>query len=870
MYKKHLASTVSRCLHYILLGFFLALHTTKPVYALTYTVTSPADSGPGSLREALTHATSGDVITFDPAVFPSNIPTMIVLRSSLPPLDQGAVTIDASEVGVILQGAPSPDTSLDNALVIISDGNVIQGLQIRDFPGTGIWIGEGSSENVIGGRNPTPGVACTGACNLISNNEGDGINIQGSDHNMVIGNFIGTDAAGAAAMGNATGIVIAAGAQHNRIGGASPEEGNLVSGNTWDGVMIDGQNTAHNLVQGNTIGANAPGTDAIPNGNMGVNLGSGAQYNQIGGHTAGERNLISGNTNIGVHLAGEGVMHNVVIGNFIGTDVTGMTALGNGVHGVAFGGGAQHNRVGGEAPEAGNLISGNGDGVRLDSLKTSYNTVVGNLIGTDATGQGALGNPGYGVYIAYGPGPNVIGPGNTIAHNGLAGVSVQESNTRGNTITSNAIYNNGGAGIEQVHGGNAELPAPNISTLGSRLIRGTTSPGATVEVFYGAEGEGCSYEGSTVADEAGSFTFTIPQSRFTSARILLTATDTDGNTSPFSAPKSPPTPRLTWELPGIIAPTQISFKPAVVGTNLGLALFSVLFFGFTSNVFNAILEDYRDEVMYAFKRFVPRPLAGTLGKMEAALGRAQMIWLWLGVLALTSLIESFLDGEIALFSRARLGLLLTLFLSAVLVSALEWGIDLYLHRRWLPRLHIESKVQWIGLGLAVICVIVSRALQFQPGYLYGVVGAFYLQPDITGRAKTGKRALLVLLTVFLGGLSCWIATAFLPTLLLELEPIFLTVFLLSLQGVFFQLFPLTLTEGGDLWLWKKSLWLIFFSIVAFCFYHFVLNPNAAEVQALQQNGVQTLWILIGSFGLATFALWLLFPVRLSRRERTLH
>jgi len=59
---------------------------------------------------------------------------------------------------------------------------------------------------------------------------------------------------------------------------------------------------------------------------------------------------------------------------------------------------------------------------------------------------------------------------------------------------------------------------------------------------------------------------------------------------------------------------------------------------------------------------------------------------------------------------------------------------------------------------------------------------------------------------------------------------------------------------------------VFFSIVFFCFYHFLLNPNASDVQALQQSGVQTLLILIVVFGLATLILWLLFPFRLGRKR----
>jgi Kef-type K+ transport system membrane component KefB len=77
---------------------------------------------------------------------------------------------------------------------------------------------------------------------------------------------------------------------------------------------------------------------------------------------------------------------------------------------------------------------------------------------------------------------------------------------------------------------------------------------------------------------------------------------------------------------------------------------------------------------------------------------------------------------------------------------------------------------------------------------------------------------------------------------------------------------LTITGGGDIWRWRKGVWGIIFSIIFFCFYHFLLNPSASDVQALQQNGVQTLLVLFLIFGLSTFFLWLFFPIRLKDKE----
>jgi hypothetical protein len=841
--------------------------------ARTIVVTSAADSGPGSLRQALLDAQSGDKIAFDPAVFPLDDPTTISVLAGLPQLTQGGIIIDASDTGVILDGSRLPRGQATIGLEIVSNGNVIAGLQILSFPDHGIQIASGASDNLIGGSNPTPDVACSGDCNLIGGNL-DGVHVSGAgtDRNRVSGNYIGTDATGTRAMGNAgMGVAVTDGAHDNQVGGDTSGERNLISGNGEDGVHISGGGTLRNLVRGNFIGTNAAGTAAIPNGNIGVNLGNGTQHNRIGSDTVPERNVVSGNANYGVHIAGEGVMHNVVIGNYIGTDATGTQAIGNAVHGVAFGAGAQHNHVGGETPEERNVISGNGDGVRIDTAGTMDNTVVGNYIGVDVTGTGPLGNDRYGVTIYAGAGPNIIGPGNIIAYNGLAGVHVQSQGALGNSVVGNAIFANGGPGIQNLEGGNTELPPPEIAHITSRSIEGSAPPNATIEVFSDQE-DGQIAEGTAVADAEGNFRFSLPAGTFSGPQVTATATDPQGNTSQFSAAQSPPAPVVTRELPGIVGPRQVAVEPEVVGTNLGLALFCALFFGFSSTVFNAILKDYRDELTRAFGRLVPRRLSEALKKVGLFVrraterGRGGFLVAWLMVLLLTALIESFLDPAVGVTDPQRLGIWVTLLASAVVVSALELGSDVLLHRRWSPGARLESKVQWVGIGVAVACVVLSRALGFKPGYLYGIVGAAYLAPRLAGVAASGKRAVLVLLTVFVGSLILWGATAFLPAALAELEPILLTTFLIGLQGVFFQLVPLAITDGGDIWSWKKGLWFAFFAVVFFCFYHFALNPNGSDIQALQQNGVQTLLVLIGAYGLATLALWLLLPFRLARRK----
>ncbi len=897
-------------------------------------VTSSADSGAGTLREALAQAAAGAVVRFDPVVFPPDNSTTIFVLSALPELAQGQITIDASDGGVILDGSQLPPEEWSNGLTISSSGNVIRGLQILFFPSGGLSIERGAQHNVIGGdrtkgigptgqgnvisgngetgvaifdpgtndnlivgnyigtdvfgSSPIPnlrgvvisdaaahnilGGTAGGQGNLISGNQIDGVVIVGVEcvGNKILGNYVGTDASGTEAIGNGeAGVWIGEGAQHNVVGGSAPGERNVISGNRDNGVVVD--RAMHNTISGNYIGTDASGTAAVGNGNIGVVLAWGAQHNLVGGATPQQRNVISSNGNVGVSIANRDTMNNTLSGNYIGTDVTGTQALGNAEAGVWIGDGAQFNFVGGTTPGEGNLISGNfQSGVNLSHSDTMRNAIVANHIGTDFSGTRDLGNIGDGVSVHAGAGPNTIGPGNIIAHNEGSGVRVHGSDSWGNTITANSIYSNGGVGIQNLAGANTDVAPPIITYVGTRIVRGTAPAGSSVEIFSDRADQGQIFEGTVTVDNQGNFSFQIPLGRFAGPNLTASATDTEGNTSRFSSPESPPATVLTRELPNIVAPTQVSLEPKVVGTNVALALFCVLFFGLTSNLFNTILKDYRDELLGATGRLVPQVFVGYLSRVDRSVGqttkygRGRLVSMWLLVLLATSLIESFLDHEVGVLDLERLGLLITLFVSAAAVSGLELGSDLYAHRRWAPTIKTRSKVQWLGIAVALGCVILSRTLDFQPGYLYGIVGATYVMPSLIGVTESGKRAALVLLAVFAGAVILWVATVFLPVALAELEPIFLTAFLIGLQGVFFALIPLAFTDGGDIWGWRKGVWFAFFSVVFFCFYHFLLNPNASDVQALQQNGVQTLFVLLVVFGLATAILWALFPFRLRR------
>lgn len=372
----------------------------------------------------------------------------------------------------ILGGSAALDRNVisgnSSGITISTDNGTSTGNQVRgNYIGTnvsgtaavgnineGVWVN--SAGNTIGG-------SINGQGNVISgsiSSYGVGLSTNASG-NRVEGNFIGTNAAGTAALGNQEGGVYVLGAD-NTIGGSTAAARNIISGNNGRGLYINGISATENVVSGNFIGTDITGkldlTGSTRNMDQsGVVIDGGASHNRIGTDADGvddiaERNIISGNNWYGVEFQGLGTRYNVVQGNYIGTDVTGMVALGNSTGGASFWNGAAFNRVGGGGIGAGNVISGNETGVLLASGVVD-NMVQGNLIGLAADGSTALGNTLAGVSFYNGASSilvsrNLIGTNadgdqdagerNVISGN-LRGIVLTDPEVVDNTIAGNYI-----------------------------------------------------------------------------------------------------------------------------------------------------------------------------------------------------------------------------------------------------------------------------------------------------------------------------------------------------------------------------------------------------------------------------------------------
>jgi len=479
-------------------------------------------------------------------------------------------------------------------------GNLVQGNFIgTDCTGTnplpnsvaGVTIDTGASSNRIGG-------VVIGARNVISGNGlpydyGVIIAGPGTGGNVVEGNYVGLGADGLTAVPNYWGIVCSAGATNNRFGGAGAGEGNVISGNLSEGLRLTDPGTTANLVQGNFIGLDATGEQALPNGFAGLTLYSGTTANLIGGTNAATRNVISGNGTYGVVVADPGTAGNHIEGNFIGLDAHGVSALPN-YDGVLFSAGATNNRFGGTVVGAGNVVSGNAyRGVFFDGLGTSGNLVQGNLIGSDSTGTNGVGNY-YDVEFQNGAAGNVIGgiaagAGNVIAFAAWDGVVLFNADTTNNSLRGNSIFNNASLGIDLTGMANDLQSSPAITNAvgqgGDTLIAGTLNslPNGTffIDVYRNPAidpGAGRFYFGTATVTTDGSghanFALTNASGNYSGQYFTATATSAGGDTSQFSAAVpavNVPVPAARFVGPFLVLPNGLALT-LNVQTNFGYRL----------------------------------------------------------------------------------------------------------------------------------------------------------------------------------------------------------------------------------------------------------------------------------------------------------
>ena len=334
-----------------------------------------------------------------------------------------------------------------HGIYVLSDNNYIHCNFIgTDINGTAISANDQQGISIENADGTTVGNA-SGGGNVISGNWGMGVYVYNAANTTIYGNKIGTDVNGVLDLGNGIEGIYAESSTNVVIGGTSIGEGNLISGNASHGIWYTFSSTG--TVRGNLIGTDVTGTISIPN-NVGVYVSDNSVV-QVGGTNANARNIISGNSSTGIRFQAISVSGNIVLGNYIGVDINGTTGLGNGSDGIGLDGASDVIIGGSAAGSTNVISANTGWGIHAYYSVNSHDIIIrGNYIGTDVSGTGALGNGSGGINLNSGSSNKIGGiganEGNVIAFNNGIGIYVAKEDFH--SILSNSIHSNNGLGID--------------------------------------------------------------------------------------------------------------------------------------------------------------------------------------------------------------------------------------------------------------------------------------------------------------------------------------------------------------------------------------------------------------------------------------
>lgn len=565
---------------------------------VTYTVNSTGNSDDADTADGLCR-TSGNVCTFRAAVTQANTrlgpetitfnvrnadgscPALVTIEA---PAGASGYRIEDKSGRVLIDGytqcGASPNTLAvgGNAVIKVE----LKGNRTIDVNGLSIY----SANNVIRG--------------LAIYNWDFQLKLMygAASDNRIEGNFLGTNAANSFLYETSTpfseqhheGVRIQGGgdgAARNIIGGTTPGARNIISGNRRDGIKIQGAGARENRIIGNYIGLKQDGVTPLRNFADGVDFEYGVKSNWLGGPTAAERNVVSGNFSEGIEISHDpGTQYNSVVGNYFGltADGTRAASYGNSETAISFEDAVDSNYA------YNNVIGGNGtSGVFFFILGTN-NEVHHNKIGVAADGVTSVPNGYQTSYDGQTPpyyernGITIMGGAqrNKIHHNLIAnhpgdGIVLKNTSdaqhghfgeTYYNTISQNSLYNNGNPSVSTsgaIDGiwhkpyyvnntwtyPNQGLPAPTVANATTARVSGTSRTrsnqacaGCTIEVFIADKtstndasgdnaGEGKTFIGSGTTDASGNFGFSVAGVA-AGQLVTATATDTLGNTSQFS------------------------------------------------------------------------------------------------------------------------------------------------------------------------------------------------------------------------------------------------------------------------------------------------------------------------------------------------
>lgn len=333
----------------------------------------------------------------------------------------------------------------------------------------------------------------------------------------------------------------------------------------------------------------------------------------------------------------------------------------------------------------------------------------------------------------------------------------------------------------------------------------------------------------------------------------------------------------------IPTPQQVVTAPAVVGTNLFLAILMALIFGAVSTIMGNMLRDEEPRIQAWLRALgIAKLVEWSKSVLQWTFGGkikqgCLTLPLVAGIIALYGIIFALLEPGTSLFSREGVFLAVGMAFSVGIVSFSGDVVRRILARFW--RQKSRFALYPANLLVAALTVGFSRLLNISPGIVFGTPGGADVDmPQDDQKHQRREVILSITMLVALAFLASmgWALSGLILSLLdtpvevrlvdttagivMAVQNANLLLFLVALETLFFEALPLAYGTGATIYNWNKIVWGFLFVPIAFVFNHTLLNPQSGFLVSFLQPNVRLLWFVIFVLAGATAALWFYFNI----------
>jgi hypothetical protein len=402
----------------------------------------------------------------------------------------------------------------------------------------------------------------------------------------------------------------------------------------------------------------------------------------------------------------------------------------------------------------------------------------------------------------------------------------------------------------------AEKPAPGGGTRFTLAVTDVPPTCTSVYFFFDSSRIGTASVKNRSASEDG---LVVPGNASSGTHALSSSCSSSGKPALFTqhVQIQQGAVHLSALVTSIPSPSKIKLSAARAAKTLGLALPLILAIGISCEVFNVTFEENYSAFRRWFRLKGEAKDPFEMSKRRVRLGFAAFM-------LAGGLLYAIVDPGFGLTLNSAITTLCLTVTLLILTATYFSPYGVYMRVK-----HKEGGRPYTifgSMGVAVVCVVISRILHFEPGFVYGILAGIRYRIELE-EDQDGKLIAVAIFVTLLASLGAWVAFSALEgasgsshpgVLIVMASTVVGYTFLFGLEWVTLALIPIKFMEGSYIFKWSKLVWGALFALTLFTFSTILLQPSSGYVSVGTKSSMPTLEIIAGAFVVATAALWTWF------------